>query len=56
MTPEERQELKKLSDENSSTQNMLSEIRTMLSEFIKDEREKRRDRAKRHYVEVGYRG
>ena len=52
MTPEEQEELKKLSEENSSTQKMLSEIRTMLSEFIKDERAKRRDK---RYVEVGYR-
>ena len=52
MTPEERQELKKLSEENSSTQKMLSEIRTMLSQFIKEERTKRRDK---RYVEVGYR-
>lgn len=44
MTPEERQELKKLSEENSSTQKMLSEIRTMLSQFIKDERMRRRER------------
>ena len=52
MTPEERQELKKLSEENSSTQKMLSEIRTMLSQFIKEERTKRRDK---RYVEAGYR-
>jgi hypothetical protein len=51
MTPEERRELKKLSEENSSTQKMLSEIRTMLSQFIKDELAAK----KRRYVEVGYR-
>jgi len=46
MTPDEREELKKLSQENSSTQKMLLEIRTMLSQFIKDERTRRRER---HY-------
>jgi hypothetical protein len=44
MTPEERQELKKLSEENNSTQKMLLEIRTMLTQFIKDEKTRRRER------------
>jgi len=48
MTPEEVQLIKKLSEENSSTQKMLSELRTMLSQFIKEQRNK-------GYVEVGYR-
>jgi hypothetical protein len=43
MTPEEQEEFKKLSEENSSTQKMLLEIRNMLSEFIKDERTRRRE-------------
>ncbi len=37
------EENKQLSEENKSTQKMLSEIRTMLSQFIKN-------------IEVGYRG
>ena len=53
MTPEEQKELKKLSEENSSTQKMLSEIRTMLKQFIKDECAKRKDerirRRERHW-------
>jgi hypothetical protein len=44
MTPEEKEEFKKLSKENSSTQKMLLEIRNMLSQFIKDERTRRRER------------
>ena len=44
MTPEEQEEFKKLSQENSSTQKMLQEIRTMLSQFIKDEKTRRRER------------
>ena len=43
MTPEEAKEFKKLSEENSSTQKALSEIRTMLSQFILEERAKRKD-------------
>jgi len=48
MSPEEVELIKKLSEENSSTQKMLSEIRAMLSQFIKEQRNKRN-------VEVGYR-
>jgi hypothetical protein len=44
MTPEEQEEFKKLSQENSSTQRMLQEIRTMLSQYIKDEKTRRRER------------
>jgi hypothetical protein len=44
MTPEEQEEFKKLSQENSSTQKMLQEIRTMLSQYIKDEKTRRRER------------
>jgi predicted DNA-binding ribbon-helix-helix protein len=44
MTPEEAQLIKELKEENNSTQKMLSEIRTMLSQFIKDERARRRER------------
>ena len=45
MTPEELvEEIKKLSQENSSTQKMLSEIRTMLSQFIADQKSNRRER------------
>ena len=45
MTPEEAQLIKQLSEENSSTQKMLSEIRTMLSQFIKDQKGARRERS-----------
>ena len=44
MTPEEFVEEIKNCLENSSTQKMLSEIRTMLSQFIQDERTRRRER------------
>jgi hypothetical protein len=44
MTPEEQEEFKKLSQENSSTQKMLQEIRNMLSQYIKDEKTRRRER------------
>ena len=45
MTPEELvEEIKKLSKENSSTQKALSEIRTMLSQLIKDQKSRRRER------------
>ena len=45
MSPEELgEEIRKLSQENSSTQKMLSEIRTMLSQFIKDQKSKHRER------------
>jgi hypothetical protein len=44
MTPEEQEEFKKLSEENSSTQRMLREIRNMLSQYIKDEKTRRRER------------
>jgi hypothetical protein len=44
MTPEEQEEFKKLSEENSSTQKMLQEIRNMLSQYIKDEKTRRRER------------
>jgi hypothetical protein len=40
---EEAEEFKKLSEENKSTQKMLSEIRTMLSQFIQDEKNRRRE-------------
>lgn len=43
MSPEEIvEEIKKLSLENSSTQKMLSEIRTMLSQFIADQKQTNR--------------
>jgi hypothetical protein len=44
MTPEELEYFKNLSEENKSTQKMLYEIRTMLSQFIKDEKTRRRER------------
>jgi hypothetical protein len=44
MTPKEQEEFKKLSQENSATQKMLSEIRTMLPQFIKDQKTKHRER------------
>ena len=43
VTPEEAKEFKKLSEENSSTQKALAEMRTMLSQFIKDEKARRRE-------------
>jgi hypothetical protein len=47
MTPEEIEYFKQLSEENKSTQKMLSEVRNMLFQFLKDrknESARRRDR------------
>jgi hypothetical protein len=43
MSPEETEALKALSQENASTQRMSLEIRTILSQFIKDELTWRRE-------------
>ncbi len=48
MTPEEVEKFDQLSEENKSTQKMLSEIRNMLSQIVKDR--------KKPKLEVGYRG
>ncbi len=44
MTPEEKEKLDQLSEENKSTQKMLSEIRNILLQTIKDKKALRRER------------